>query len=247
MSNLQAVYWDVDGTLADTELSGHRKAFNLAFNDFGLSWKWDEKTYIKLLQISGGLNRIEYYSRQVNKFLTGKDLKSLHKIKQNYYSMILEKGQIPLRKGVLRLLNELQSNNISQWIVTTSGQSALNSLLRSVIKPNKNFFSGSICYEDVLNHKPDPSAYLLAVKRSGIPIRSSIVIEDSLIGLRSANSANLNCLVTKSPWSKFDPNNYSAATSVVDSLGEPDSPSVFYTSHKSNTSIVDFKYLSSLI
>ena len=54
MNKLLAVFWDVDGTIADTELCGHRVAFNLAFRDFDLEWHWNEKRYINLLKISGG-------------------------------------------------------------------------------------------------------------------------------------------------------------------------------------------------
>ena len=56
MKNLSAVFWDVDGTIADTELCGHRVAFNLAFKDFDLDWEWNEIKYLDLLKISGGLN-----------------------------------------------------------------------------------------------------------------------------------------------------------------------------------------------
>ena len=38
MNKLKAVFWDVDGTLADTEMCGHRLAFNLAFKDFDLDY-----------------------------------------------------------------------------------------------------------------------------------------------------------------------------------------------------------------
>ena len=42
MARLQAVFWDVDGTLADTEMDGHRPAFNAAFADLLLPFVWDE-------------------------------------------------------------------------------------------------------------------------------------------------------------------------------------------------------------
>ena len=48
MTRLQAVFWDVDGTLADTELNGHRPAFNQAFSDCGLNWNWNEELYTQL-------------------------------------------------------------------------------------------------------------------------------------------------------------------------------------------------------
>ncbi|MDP2155741.1 MAG: HAD family hydrolase, partial [Sulfuricella sp.] len=51
---LEAVIFDVDGTLADTERDGHRVAFNTAFRESGLDWHWDEALYGELLGIGGG-------------------------------------------------------------------------------------------------------------------------------------------------------------------------------------------------
>ena len=53
-----ALLWDVDGTLAETELQGHRLAFNRAFAEADLPWRWDEATYLELLAVSGGRERL---------------------------------------------------------------------------------------------------------------------------------------------------------------------------------------------
>ena len=55
---LRALIWDVDGTLAETEEAGHRKAFNQVFAEQGLSWHWDETRYGELLAITGGKERL---------------------------------------------------------------------------------------------------------------------------------------------------------------------------------------------
>ena len=60
MKHLEAVIFDVDGTLADTE-DVHRLAFNRAFEEFDLDWNWTPKLYEELLRISGGRERITYY------------------------------------------------------------------------------------------------------------------------------------------------------------------------------------------
>ena len=57
---LQALIFDVDGTLADTE-DLHREAFNHAFAELGLGWHWDEALYTELLDISGGRDRLQHY------------------------------------------------------------------------------------------------------------------------------------------------------------------------------------------
>ncbi len=64
MTPLRALVLDVDGTLADTERF-HLQAFNEAFAAEGLDWHWDEALYTRLLDISGGKERILYYWNQV--------------------------------------------------------------------------------------------------------------------------------------------------------------------------------------
>ena len=61
MSMPEALIFDVDGTLADTERDGHRVAFNLAFRDAGLDWEWSPELYGELLAVTGGKERIRYY------------------------------------------------------------------------------------------------------------------------------------------------------------------------------------------
>ena len=63
MASLKALFWDVDGTLADTEMDGHRPAFNAAFHDLELPFIWDEELYAALLVIPGGQRRVLHYAR----------------------------------------------------------------------------------------------------------------------------------------------------------------------------------------
>ena len=58
VNRLSAVFWDVDGTLADTEMDGHRPAFNMAFKELDLPFVRDEALYNRLLAIPGGLRRV---------------------------------------------------------------------------------------------------------------------------------------------------------------------------------------------
>lgn len=65
--SIQAIVFDVDGTLADTE-DGHRIAFNKAFQLSGLDWHWDVPLYHRLLAVTGGKERIRYF---LSDFLPG--------------------------------------------------------------------------------------------------------------------------------------------------------------------------------
>ena len=73
MTYLEGVYWDLDGTIANTELEAHLPAFNHAFNDFGIDWNWDTKTYIKsaksLLSFKSNLQQAPHFSIHVHDFI----------------------------------------------------------------------------------------------------------------------------------------------------------------------------------
>ena len=247
MTKLKAVFWDLDGTLANTEINGHRIAFNLAFKESLLDWVWDKDMYTNLLSIAGGKNRILKYSQLVGISLTESEIKKIHKIKQNKYTEIVKSGNIPLRTGVSRLLEELNKNNIDQWIVTTSGIDAVNSLINSTLSSKKNYFNGYITSEDVKSHKPSPDAYLQALLRSNCDTTDCIAIEDSEIGLQSAHAAGIKCLISISPWSKFELKKYNLAESIVNTLGDDHNKSIFYSFHEHNTKYIDLKFLNYLL
>ena len=98
---LSAVFFDVDGTIAETE-NYHRKAFNEAFKEFNLDWYWDEPIYKELINIGGGKERIMYHIKRAwPEMLTYKNLSkyvdSIHKTKNEIYEDYLNESKIKTR------------------------------------------------------------------------------------------------------------------------------------------------------
>ncbi len=247
MKMLSAVFWDVDGTIADTELCGHRISFNLAFKDFDLDWNWSENEYLDLLKISGGFNRILYYRNAINSELSDSQCAEIQSRKRHHYKILIKSGKIKVRTGVLRLINELSSFDVEQFIVTTSGRGSLEPFLKTSLSSHRNKFSVIITYEDVAKHKPSPEAYLLALKLSKKSELNCIAIEDSSIGLEAAKAANLNCLLTLPPWAKSIPNLSTTANACVNSLGNVDTQSKLIYGKKLVRDFVDYQYLTNII
>jgi len=94
VTSLQGVYWDLDGTIANTELEAHLPAFNNAFRDLGINWHWDSKKYIELLRINGGRNRIAYYSQSINDDFSEDLIIKIHEKKQYHYLEIIKENCI---------------------------------------------------------------------------------------------------------------------------------------------------------
>ncbi len=190
MTYLEGVYWDLDGTIANTELEAHLPAFNSAFEYFEFEWKWNETNYINLLKINGGKNRISYYSQINNLNLSDDLVKRIHQRKQFYYLEFIKKNSVKLKTGVYRLIKELYKKNVRQFIVTSSSRIQVELLVRNLFK-GFNPFEFIISSDDVKFHKPNPSPYLKAIKLSGIKNYKSLVFEDSNQGIKSSLRAKL--------------------------------------------------------
>lgn len=98
-----------------------------------------------------------------------------------------------LMPGVEPFLHWALEKRLRTAIVTTSPRRKTNQVIKSF--GWDNLVSFCVTADDVDDVKPDPAPYLLALKRlSGIDSEEVIAIEDSLVGIQSAKSANLICV-----------------------------------------------------
>ena len=225
---LQAVLFDVDGTLADTEQDGHRIAFNAAFQQFGLEWNWDVDLYGELLQVPGGKERIRHYMENYAPSMLGKNnvqawIADLHKTKTKYFESLMEAGKMPLRPGVARLIHELRQQQIKLAIATTTTMENVTALLTSTLGEESIDWFDIIGAGDIVSHKkPAPDIYHWVLDQLNLSARNCIAIEDSENGLKSALAADLSVLITVSGYTHRQ--NFSGAAAVLSDLGEPAQP-----------------------
>ncbi len=226
--NLQALLFDVDGTLADTERDGHRVAFNLAFRDAGLDWEWDVDLYGKLLSVTGGKERIRFYLEHYNRnFTAPADLDGfiagLHQAKTDHYTRLLSEGRIPLRPGVERLLREARKAGLRLAIATTTTPANVEALLvHTVGAESLGWFEVIAAGDIVPAKKPAPDIYFYALKEMGLEPDDCLAFEDSSNGIRATRGANLQTIITVNDYTRDD--DFSEAALVLDTFGEPDVP-----------------------
>lgn len=155
MTQLQALLWDVDGTLAETERDGHRVAFNLAFESFGFPWRWDEAHYGALLHVTGGRERLMHDMAGRPDAPVPLDererlARALHAKKNSLYAALVADSGIPLRAGVLELMHECRTQGVRMAIATTTSRSNLEALLvRHLGQQWPAWFGAIVCGEDV--------------------------------------------------------------------------------------------------
>jgi HAD superfamily hydrolase (TIGR01509 family) len=225
---LQALIFDVDGTLADTERDGHRVAFNRAFAEVGLDWNWSVEEYGGLLAIAGGKERIQHYRNTCcPDFQPAADLvewaAALHKTKTHHYRKLLMEGVIPLRPGVKRLIQEARERGLRLAIATTSAPENVMALLQTALNPDSPAWFEVIAAGDIVPaKKPAPDIYHYVLQAMNLPAQACLVIEDSDQGLQAATGAGLKTVITCNSYTQNQ--NFSQAHLVLNHLGEPDDP-----------------------
>jgi HAD superfamily hydrolase (TIGR01509 family) len=219
---LSAVVFDVDGTLVDSERDGHRVAFNQAFEEFGLPYRWDEDLYGRLLRVTGGQRRIDGYLAEqgVAEDERARLAPALHRHKTEILKRMVAEGRIEPRPGVTRLLAELADRGCRLAVATTGSRGWVDQLLERVLSPAS--FEVVVTGDEVTARKPDPEAFVTAVDRLGTTTADTVVVEDSHEGLLAARSAGLACVVVTNGYTSD--HDLAAADLVLDGFGEPGRP-----------------------
>jgi beta-phosphoglucomutase-like phosphatase (HAD superfamily) len=226
--SLEALIFDVDGTLADTERDGHRLAFNRAFAEAGLDWEWTEAVYGELLAVTGGKERIRYYVANYRpEFEVPADfddqVAALHAAKTRFYTEMMERAEIPFRPGVMRLLGEARDAGIRLAIATTTTPANVTALLGSSGVPDMESWFEVIGAGDVVpKKKPAPDIYEYVLKKMNLAPDACVAFEDSENGIKSSRGAGLRTVVTINGYTHG--HNFDGALIVLDSLGEPGTP-----------------------
>ncbi|MBE0473406.1 HAD-IA family hydrolase [Rhodoferax sp.] len=224
-NSLQALIFDVDGTLADTERV-HLSAFNHAFKEMGMDWVWDEALYTELLEISGGKERILHYWKQVNpdiKVLNAQALSDrigrIHELKTAAYENAVNQGEVSLRPGVLKLMDEALAAGLQLAIATTTSPVNIAALLRQAIGPDWRLnFSAIGDASTAPIKKPHPQVYLQMLNALQLPAAQCLAFEDSSNGLRAATAAGLATIVTPNGFTAH--HDFTGALRVVPDLSQ---------------------------
>lgn len=220
---LQALIFDVDGTLADTE-DLHREAFNHAFTELGLDWHWDEALYTELLDISGGHDRLQHYWGQRKPEVRAIDAQAMqhtitriHELKTAYYEAAIQDGAVGLRPGVLELFDEAAGAGLQLAIATTTSPVNIAALLRRAMGPAwRHSFAAIGDGSSAPLKKPHPMVYQQILQLMALDPGECLAFEDSGNGLKAATLAGLATVITPTRYTRQ--HDFSRALQVLTDL-----------------------------
>jgi len=188
---MKAVLFGSIGTLIETS-DIQRKSFNMAFKKEGLDWYWSKKTYSRLLKKSGGMKRIEDFSKQNGVSVNAKEV---WKSKTDIFNKIIFSNNIGARKGVLKIFKYAKLNNINIGLVSTTSKKNINTIFKVLDDQiNRKDFSFIGNKSFVSKPKPNPDIYFKALEVMNLDQRDCLAIEDSVESAKSAIKAGIQCI-----------------------------------------------------
>ncbi len=224
---IASLIFDVDGTLAETE-DLHLEAFNAAFVEEGLPWRWDASLYGALLAVTGGKERMRAYAAQIGETIDEARITRLHAHKTEIYTTRLLAGTLPLRPGIAELVAEARACGLRLAIATTTSLPNVEALLAASFGPAwLELFPVIAAGDMVPAKKPAPDVYQLALRKLELAPHAAIAIEDSANGVRAARAAGLKVIATPSRWLGDD--DLSEADTLVPPGEHPDMRLVWST------------------
>ena len=195
----EALIFDVDGTLAETE-ELHRRAFNETFAAAGLGWHWSRGDYRRLLKTTGGKERMVRHLQETGD-PAKPDIAALHRDKTARYAALVADGALALRPGIAGLIAAARARGLRLAVATTTSRPNVEALCLACFKaPAGQVFDVIAAGDEVAAKKPAPDVYLLALDRLGLPPGAVLAFEDSRNGLLASAAAGVSCIVSPSVY-----------------------------------------------
>ena len=195
MTTIEAILFDHDGTLVDSEFS-HFEMWASVLLALGINLT--EEEYIRH---HAGIPTPANATFIVDKYSLTISPSVLMGAKNSATESFLSKQAFPLIAGAREAIDFFSQKDIKLAIVTGAGKEGVNATILSNSFEDK--FQVIVSGDDVDNSKPSADCYLLAIQRLAVNACDCIAIEDSENGVAAAVSADIPCIAISTPMSRY--------------------------------------------
>lgn len=185
-ANFAAVVFDMDGTMVDTELIYH-----LAWRDAAaaLGYTLTEET----LLATTGRRIVDCYAILEAALGPTFPMTAFKASWEGYWHREIEQHGVPLKPGLLELLDLLEAREIPKVVATSTERSEAHFTLEKAGLLER--FSMLTTGDEIQNGKPAPDIFLLAATRLGVAPAHCLALEDSVAGAIAASSAGMTTIM----------------------------------------------------
>ena len=182
---IKAIIFDMDGLMIDSERVTF-ECYQERLKDMNLTM--DEEFYKTLLgkPIKGIYQR--FYDVYGNDFPIENVIQDVHQLMAERF----ETEGVPVKKGLVELLQYLKDNNYKTIVATSSNRDRVDKILAQA--KITEFFDDSICGDEVTKGKPNPEVFLKSCQKLGVNVDEAIVLEDSEAGIQASYDANIKVI-----------------------------------------------------
>lgn len=126
------------------------------------------------------------------------DINEVCKLKSLIYMEFVQQENVTIQATVNFIKNYSSIYNFS----IVSGANKNEILYHLKCLGIDNLFLNIIASEDITESKPSPEGYLKAISLSAIPVEQTIIVEDSLSGVKAAKAAKAYCIALTTTHTK---------------------------------------------
>lgn len=205
---IKAIIFDMDGLMIDSE----RVTFDgYVIECQKLGYTMTKEFYKTLLgkPIKG---IYELFKKEFgNDFPIEEVIQKVHQ----YMADLFETQGVPVKDGLISLLQYLKANNYKTIVATSSNRNRVDTILS--LANIAQYFDDSICGDEVTKGKPNPEVFIKSCQKLGVTTEEAIVLEDSEAGIQAASSAGIKVICIpdmKYPEKEFEQKTYKIFNSL---------------------------------
>lgn len=182
---LQAVLFDMDGVISDTQKL-HAEVESDLLNRYGIRMAPHELT-----EQFAGVDTAVFFRELFREKSIDADVTEVMEEKRKRMLDGVRRGITPI-SGAPELISFFRDNGVKTAVASSSTVEFITLILNSLNMTDR--FHALVSGEYVENGKPHPDIFLLAAERVGVAPEDCLVIEDARSGMRAAKSAGMKCV-----------------------------------------------------